>query len=294
MIRSRHSARRATTYRRLNKQIERLQRGTVSHGGEADNINTTTQYTKVGYEEAKRWMELKLANMKSGIPAPEINRVAGEWSEEVNILNIDHRIVEIEAAQIAKRWHAYHVPQLGWVNKEKPAGVFRICGTQLGGASSRDVRDRKITQIERLVDDYDLDVVTCLEVGVNWAALPSSKRLASWFRAGYKCTSFASHNTYDGLPGNHQQGGCGMIAFGEIQQYIRRSVCDFRHLGRWCSWLVYATPTHRFRIVAAYNVGKSKPQGLKTIYQQHLKYIQEQGLDTNPCRMMHVDIVAMM
>ena len=202
MIRSRHSARRATNHRHLNKQIDRLHGGTVTQGGVTTTLTTPTtkQYTKVGCVEAKEWMERRLARMKNSIPPAEIERLSIEWSEDVNLLNIDPRIMELEAAQIAKRWHAYHVPQLGDIDKVKPAGVFRICGTQLGGASTRDVRDRKVTQIERLVDEYDLDVVTCLEVGVNWAELPSSMRIASWFRAGYHCKSFACHNTYDDLP----------------------------------------------------------------------------------------------
>ena len=42
----------------------------------------------------------------------------------------------------------------------------------------------------------------------------------------------------------------------------------------------------------AYSVGKSKPQGLKTVYQQQLNFIQSNNKDTNPRRMFETDFQA--
>jgi hypothetical protein len=67
---------------------------------------------------------------------------------------------------------------------------------------------------------------------------------------------------------------------------------DFRGLGRWCSTLFYSDPSHRTRVVAAYNVGRQSPKGLKTIYQQQLRHIQTHGLNTTPARLFLTDFVA--
>jgi hypothetical protein len=38
------------------------------HAIQVDNRINVKQYKKVGYEDAKTWMERRLANMKSGVP----------------------------------------------------------------------------------------------------------------------------------------------------------------------------------------------------------------------------------
>jgi hypothetical protein len=57
---------------------------------------------------------------------------------------------------------------------------------------------------------------------------------------------------------------------------------DPRGLKRWCSWLFFYNPNHVTRIVMAYQPCASKMEGLKTIYQQHLRYIQSKGLPFSP------------
>ena len=66
----------------------------------------------------------------------------------------------------------------------------------------------------------------------------------------------------------------------EICQYVKKTDggSDWRGLGRWTSLVLQASSGIRTRIVCAYNVGKGKPQGLKTIYQQILRYIQDNDL----------------
>jgi hypothetical protein len=67
---------------------------------------------------------------------------------------------------------------------------------------------------------------------------------------------------------------------------------DFRGLGRWCSTLFYSNPMHRTRVVAAYNVGRQSPKGLKTIYQQQVCHIQTHDLNTSPSRLFLMDFLA--
>jgi len=82
------------------------------------------------------------------------------------------------------------------------------------------------------------------------------------------------------------------VGWFELNQVIKATNVDWRSLGRWCSVVVWISPTHKVRIVVAYSVGKSKPEGLLTVYQQTLTYIREHDLDTNPCRLFKVDFRA--
>jgi hypothetical protein len=66
----------------------------------------------------------------------------------------------------------------------------------------------------------------------------------------------------------------------------------FRGLGRWCSTLFYSDLAHRTRVVAAYNVGRQSPKGLKTIYQQQVRHIQTHRLNTSPSRLFLTDFLA--
>ena len=44
------------------------------------------------------------------------------------------------------------------------------------------------------------------------------------------------------------------------------------------------------RIVVAYRPCNRKSKGLKTVYQQHLRYIQSHGLETDPVAMFDADL----
>jgi len=242
-------------------------------------------------------MERRLAGMKGGgIPRKEARRLAKEWCGHVELGVIDQRIMDIEAENLAKEWKLWHVKEYGNMARERPDGVWRIMGGQLNSASTAEVRDRKITEISKIVDDWDVHACAFQEMGVNWSMLPSSARLASWFKHERPCKAFTSWNDWpEERISKHQQGGCGIVVFKDMMQYTRgQGKGDFRRLGRWASWLFYATPDHRFRIVSAYNPGTSKPKGHGRIYQQHLRHIQEKGLDTTPLRMFAVDILAVL
>lgn len=65
---------------------------------------------------------------------------------------------------------------------------------------------------------------------------------------------------------------------------------DATGLGRWCSWPFYANPNHVTRIVVAYRPCPSRSKGLKTVYQQHLRYMQRNGVSGTPIQMFDRDL----
>ena len=83
-------------------------------------------YRRLTYKEVQEKMERKLANFKKGlIPREERLRMADEFASGEDLERLDDTILEIEAAEMAKRYARYHVPVLGDLPRERPAGYSR-------------------------------------------------------------------------------------------------------------------------------------------------------------------------
>jgi hypothetical protein len=170
------------------------------------------------------------------------------------------------------------------MKEERPNGVFRFMGGQLNSAAStKSVRDKKIADIHQIIDQWDVQGGGFSEIGINWQRLTHARGFSAWFRSHPDdfLTSTA-HNTNEKVSSLHQQGGIALFTGKELRQYIKSSSKDSRRLGRWNSWLILADPSHPIRVIVAYQVGASKPKGVMTIYQQHLRHIQTNRLRMNP------------
>ncbi len=98
-------------------------------------------------------------------------------------------------------------------------------GGNLNSASSKEVRDRKISNIHRLIETWDVQGGAFSKIGIDWRKLPQSKGLASWFRTSHdEYWTATAHNTNKNVPTSiRQQGGIGLFARKELRQYIARS-----------------------------------------------------------------------
>jgi hypothetical protein len=115
----------------------------------------------------------------------------------------------------------------------------------------------------------------------------------SWFRTSHdKYWTATAHNTNKNVPTSiRQQRGISLFARKELRQYIVKSSGDFRGLGGWHSWIIQANPCHRTRLVVAYQVGRSRQKGPRTIYQQHVRYMQIEGITGTPRELFSSDFV---
>ena len=150
---SRWSSRRAAMYRRVKDvlDISIMGREEERQGQRRPRVGTVglkdsslKQYRKVGFEDAKAWMERRLSNLKSGIPNSVASQLALGWAEQLSpeLGGLDERIAEIEANNLARHYARTHVEQLGHLTKPRPDGVFRLLGGQMNSAASTETRLR--------------------------------------------------------------------------------------------------------------------------------------------------------
>ena len=264
----------------------------MGHSVRADLRQGIVNYTALSFEELKGLIERKLANFKKGIiPIEERQRLAEQWTNDVDVNSLDDTIVSIETESLAKLYEKYNVPALRNLAVDRPPGVYRWMYCQLNSASTQESRDEKSNQILQLADRYRVQGVALAEHCTNFTKLPSSQGLNTWFNKKRHIKATSAHNKHE-TDAIYLPGGTGLVAMFELIKCIKTSCVDFRGLGRWTSWQLSIDPKHKTRVVVAYGIGKTKPEGLTTNYQQHLCYIQNHDMDTNPRQMFEEDLQA--
>ncbi len=78
----------------------------------------------------------------------------------------------------------------------------------------------------------------------------------------------------------------------EVRQYISHTEKDFRDLGCWNSWVIQSDLSHRTRLVVVYQVGQAWQSRIRTIYQQHARYMARCGLLGTPRELFQTDIIS--
>ena len=98
---------------------------------------------------------------------------------------------------------------------------------------------RKVDKLTRLINDWEVQAIGLLEVGVNWDTYPSLANLALWFRDDIPdMRTHTAHNTHKKVV-HHQPGRTATFLYRELICYIKQRCVDHRGLGRWCSTLFY-------------------------------------------------------
>ena len=244
------------------------------------------------YEHFKHIIGQRSEAIANGVTEEEVSIWVDELSKaNRNVACADPDLVAMETEQVQKRSERYMAASLGHLSTEKPEGFNRFMMNQLNGIASEMTRKTKVEQSTMLINTYDVDVQAFIEPGMNWGQLKSSETYASFFDAEIELRSVTGHNKNENPPTEHQQGGTGIMGVGEMLEYWRNPGSDWRGLGRWTSVCLEGSPVHRTRVVSAYCLGRSRAKGWGRVYQQHLRYIQEHGLDTTPYALFCDDLI---
>jgi hypothetical protein len=239
-------------------------------------------------------MDRRSTQQKQGkLTDAEIKGLVREWHDQRREGDLNKAVVDREMKTMEAKLEKYNVDQLGEIPIEREDRTMRIMVCQLGGCAGKEVREIKMSTTEKLIPKYDVNLVAFMELNFNWSKVNLSANLASWLHQEERETrSITAHNTQeqDKVSSRHQPGGTGMICRSEFIQYARKASADPRGLGRWCSWQFFCNPNHMSRIVVAYRTCRSKVKGLRTIYQQQLRYIQAHGINCSPVELFDRDL----
>jgi hypothetical protein len=75
---------------------------------------------------------------------------------------------------------------------------MRIMVCQMGGCAGKEVREIKMSTMEKLIQKYNINLVACMELNFNWSKVNSSANLASWLDQEKRETrSTTAHNTQE-------------------------------------------------------------------------------------------------
>jgi hypothetical protein len=249
----------------------------------------------MSYEEVNNLMqrlESKLAT--DGISSEEINRWVADEREAAMALSTLHNPGGIEEFAEATQAASTNTDNgFGSIPVERENGSFRGLYVQLNNIATTTSTKTKSAKLCKLIRKYDPHCIGLGEVGRNWSLFKDRERLESLLSdLGRKCRSCRAYNELErGLAGKYQSGGTGMIVLDELIPYSLQGGNDPRKLGRWCSYILSGRDGAKCRIVTAYPVGNNKSQSGGSVYQQQIRYVQENGISMTPKKLFESDFL---
>jgi len=169
----------------------------------------------LNYVEIKQIMDRRSTQQKKGkLTDVEIKGLVNEWLDQRREGDLNKAVVDREMKTMEAKLEKYNVDQLGEIPVEREDGTMRIMVCQMGGFTGKEVREIKMSIMEKLIQKYDVNLVACMELNFNWSKVYSSANLASWLHQEERETrSISAHNTQeqDAVSSRHQPGGTGMI-----------------------------------------------------------------------------------
>ncbi|KAL7536733.1 hypothetical protein ACHAXR_007367 [Thalassiosira sp. AJA248-18] len=168
--------------------------------------------------------------------------------------------------------------------KQKEDDALRFFSTNVNGLSFWQRRNYKVERLKDVLQRYSIDSMGFQEVCINWRSFKPSQTLASLLRSGADpIRSVASHNTREiKNVGHTQRGGTATLVTNQLAAYVIKNGTDPTGLGRWSWYLLEGEPGVRTYVITAYALCGNDSCGESTVFQQHERLIQEQGLKTNP------------
>ena len=283
--RTKESSRRAAAFRLDHAANRVFSTWNAEQGGPAQAANRFKQY--------RNNQPLSLVNT-TRLHDDTLTSELRAWTSQIHARARHQALRNDEQAFSVNHKRREHVPRLGSLPLVRPDGVIRFMYCQLNGIADTARREEKLTQLIELSRTHDVDVAALCEIGINWSQTPRrmSFSLAHMLNSKLdrEVRATTSHNKHGPHRSRGQYGGTGIILFNSAIQYALGTAHDHRQLGRWASVVLSNSPPHRTRVVVAYCPGRSRREGLKTVYQQHMRYIQHHQLDLTPYQLFVDDL----
>jgi hypothetical protein len=223
--------------------------------------------------------------------------------ERPTALSNPHRIsiavsrAEAAAQQSVEQEHCSQVSNsnYGALDTIKPDDSIRIMYenfSSLSLFSEGPRRHIKLRQLNRLITEYSVDVISGCETRTDWRYVDKEdSRFQNIFGNGQPTRGSCAHNTNDPKIKRDQWGGTCISAIGRFASFVTDIGYDTTSLGRW-SWIKVGGGGKNTRMVTAYQ--PSKPGGKtrgETVWDQHTRYFEARGEIRHPRQMFVVDLL---
>ncbi len=158
---------------------------------------------------------------------------------------------------------------------------LRLGYTNVAGFPVDALNNSKAMELRAFFAHHQIDIFAGCESNINWKKMPFHASLHEWFRSpeAFRC-SFA-HIIHDNF-GRRQFGGTFLLGFGPITDSIVSSGSDTSGLGRWSWFCLQGRTQQSLRMVSIYRLCMSERAKLKSVYAQHLRYLESQNDSTCP------------
>jgi hypothetical protein len=156
---------------------------TAAINNNGSNEDGQRRNTTLSYEEIIRGIGFapERGEEQESIPEPpEVRRSIKEVPEDVDE-DFEQGMEDLVTQQIEAIRSEWHVPRLGDMKKTRPQGVFRIMSGNVNNMSMKVNRDGKIARIEWLKEEWDIQAIGLVEVGVDWRKETTPGKLSAWF-----------------------------------------------------------------------------------------------------------------
>jgi hypothetical protein len=153
----------------------------------------------------------------------------------------------------------------------KQDGIFRILCENPNGLNNRIMGNHKLDKAIDIKNELDVDMLLYSKHWLNLRHKENKNNFKQMFQWEVACQAVASHNVHHGVS-RVQEGGTGMVAFGDTTGYISKVGKDTYGLG-WWSWMLYSgNDGHCTKVIVAYNACKNNKKDSRTTYQQQRQY----------------------
>jgi hypothetical protein len=118
--------------------------------------------------DIRKLMDRHLAQQKKGLLMDaEIQKLVTEWQDVRGKAELDQETIDREVKTMEEKLNKYNMATLGKVPTQRKDGTFRILVCQMVVCSGKEVRELKIAATERLINKYEVNLSTFMELNYN-------------------------------------------------------------------------------------------------------------------------------
>ncbi len=122
----------------------------------------------MNYLDIKQILDRKAAlNKKGTLLDQEIKSHVKEWHDTRTEAKLNEVTVRMEMKALKSKVRKYSVPQLGEILEERDDDNMRILVRQMGGCTSKEIKEIKIAVVEKMIRQYDMNVLAFLKLNFN-------------------------------------------------------------------------------------------------------------------------------